>query len=101
MDLRYSERLAVKPRLDYKTMEECGMSKRPRVETQTQTQPDTQTQTVPDFDVDFPDQSEMSYCNPVILVNIFILFMLTFTFTCYALKTYPILQYMTPTHYPL
>ena len=96
MDFRYSERLATKPRLDYKTMEQRGDSfgeKRPRVDTHLEEVEAEAELVVPDcYD---------SYCHPILLVNFLIVCTVCFTLLGYSLDSYSVLHYMTPTQHPL
>jgi len=98
MDLRYSERLATKPRLDYNTMEQRTDSfgeKRPRVDTQLE-----ELEPEPELELVAPDCYD-SYCHPILLVNFLIACTVCFILLGYSLDAYSVLHYMTPTHYPL
>ena len=94
MDLRYSERLATKPRLDYKTMEQRSESfaeKRPRVDTRQEPEVEEELELEPVV----PDTYD-SCCHPILLVNFLIVAMVGFVFAGYALDSYSVLHYITP-----
>jgi len=98
MDLRYSERLATKPRLDYNTMEQRTDSfgeKRPRVDTHLE-----EVEPELELEAEVPGCYD-SYCHPILLVNFLIVCTVCFTLLGYSLDAYSVLHCMTPTQHPL
>ena len=98
MDFRYSERLATKPRLDYKTMEQRSDSfgeKRPRVDMNLEPEAKKELE----LELEAEAEGYNFYCHPIVLVNFFMVVMVGFLFAGFVLDSYSILQYLTPTQH--